>query len=329
MFRSSRTLLTIHNLGYQGSFPAAVVERLGLGPWAGMLDRAERAGGRLNFLRTGALHADVVSTVSPTYAREIRTEEHGRGMADLLRGRSATLVGILNGIDDAEWDPARDPWIPHPYSRQRPEGKRDDKLHLLAELGLARDASAPLACIVSRLVQQKGFDLCFDVLPQALALTDMQLAVLGTGEPRYESFFAELERRFPGRVCFYRGFSDELAHLMEAGGDMLLMPSRYEPCGLSQMFSQRYGTIPIVRRTGGLADSVEPFDPASGSGTGFVFDEFDPEALRAALGLALRTWRQPLAWRRLMHAAMQRDFSWRTRASHYLDLYGWLTAGRA
>jgi starch synthase len=324
MFHHSRTILTIHNIGYQGVFPAEEVRELGLAEWAHQLDQDDLAAGRFNFLRCGIIYADLVTTVSPTYAQEIQTEHYGMGVEDLLRARRHRLVGILNGVDYAEWSPEKDRFIPHRYSRQRPAGKRKNKRYLLEQLGLPNGDRAPLFGIVSRLVHQKGFDLCAPVLPELLATRDVRLIALGSGEARYEEFFTWLQRRFPGKVVYHRGYHEELAHLIEAGADLFLMPSRYEPCGLNQMFSLRYGTIPVVRRTGGLADSVAGYDPQTGEGTGFVFDHFTPEGLHWAVEAALGTYRDKEAWRRLVSNAMAENYSWERQAERYVELYGWL-----
>jgi len=324
LLRPAKTVLTIHNIGFQGVFPFGTVEALGLAPWAHLFDQEDARAGRVNFLRTGLIYADVVTTVSPTYAREIQTPEYGMGLEDLLRARSGTLVGILNGVDYDEWSPEQDRLIPHRYSLDQPDGKRDNKRFLLEQLGLPVDGETPLIGVVSRLTSQKGFDLCADVLPGLLASTPVRLAVLGTGEAVYEQLFAGLQRRYPRQVAFYRGYSNELAHLIEAGADLFLMPSRYEPCGLNQMFSLRYGTIPVVRRTGGLADSVQLFDEHSGEGTGVVFDSFDAAGLGWALRYALSIYARPELWRKLMANAMAQDFSWERQTASYLQLYSWL-----
>jgi starch synthase len=324
LFARSRTILTIHNIGYQGVFPATALDQLGLSGVSPAPDDEELRAGRFGFLRTGLEQADTITTVSPTYAREIQTPEYGMGLEKLLQKRSGELVGILNGVDYGEWSPERDRWIPHRYSRNRLAGKAKNKAYLLRALELDPEPQAPLLGIVSRLVQQKGFELCVPVLPALLETTDLRLVVLGLGEPAYEKFFEGLQRRHPRRARFTRGHDEELAHLIEAGADLFLMPSRYEPCGLNQMFSLRYGTIPVVRRTGGLADSVEPYEPATGGGTGFVFGPFKPEPLRAELERALETHRDRSAWSRLVANAMARDFSWKTQARRYVELYAGL-----
>ncbi len=324
LFSDTRTLLTIHNIGYQGIAPARAIQDLGLAEWAHLLDPEDLRLGRVNLLRTGLVYADLVTTVSPTYAREIQTPEYGMGLDGLLRARSGTLVGILNGVDYEVWSPERDAYLPERYSADRLEGKAANKRHLLSELGLGPANGAPLAGIVSRFAPQKGLELCVPVLPELLRTTDLRFVAVGTGEAQSEAFFARLEREFPGRAVYYRGYSDELAHLVEAGADLFLMPSRYEPCGLNQMFSLRYGTIPVVRRTGGLADTVEPYERTTGRGTGFVFEHYAADGLRWAMGQALDTYRDRAAWIRLMRNAMSRDFSWDTQARRYVEAYAWL-----
>jgi starch synthase len=325
LFRKTRTVVAIHNIGYQGLFPAEVIADLGLSEWRHLFDQEDLAAGRVSFLKTGLIYADLVTTVSPTYAREIQTDGYGMGLAALLRARAESLIGILNGVDYDEWSPEKDRFIPHRFSRKRLAGKKKNKRYLLESLGLGKDAEPPLVGVVSRLVEQKGFDLCVPLLPEVLATSDLRMSVLGSGERKYEEFFTWLQDRFPQRVVFYRGHNNELAHLIEAGADMLLMPSRYEPCGLNQMFSLRYGTIPIVRKTGGLADSVRAFDPETGEGTGFVFDHFSPEGLRWALELALSTFRDRPAWKQLVANAMAQNHSWENQADRYVEVYSRLT----
>jgi starch synthase len=319
LFHPTRTLLTIHNIGYQGMTDASFVGESGMGEHADGFDGGELAAGRVNLLRTGILHADAVSTVSPTHADEIRTPEYGMGLDGLLRQRG--VAGILNGVDYAVWSPDRDPLIPFRYGPDDLGGKLENKKHLLGTTELDLDPSAPLAGIVSRLVAQKGFELAHDALPLELANGDLRLVVLGTGEARYEAFFTRLAETFRGRVWYYRGYHEELAHRIEAACDLFLMPSRYEPCGSNQMFSMRYGTLPVVRRTGGLADTVEPADPATGSGTGFVFEHFTAEGFLWALRLGLRAYRDRALWSVLVRNAMSRDFSWDRQATRYAELY--------
>jgi starch synthase len=321
LFAQTRTLLTIHNIGYQGLFPAATATELGLDATPGLLDAGELAKGNVNWLRQGLLLADAISTVSPTYAQEICTPQGGYGLDDTLRARTQPAIGILNGVDYDDWNPEVDRLLSHHYSADQLEGKRKLKAELQERFGLQRDGGAPLAGIVSRLTAQKGFDLLFDTLPGILDSQPLQMAILGTGEPRYVSFFADLVRRFPGRVAFHTGYHEELAHLIEAGSDMFVMPSLYEPCGLNQMYSLKYGTVPIVRRTGGLADSVQMWDPQSGQGTGVVFNDFDAPAMRWALGAALDLYADRESWSRIMRNGMRKDFSWRSQGREYERLY--------
>ena len=327
LFARSKTALTIHNIGYQGIFPVSSVPAVGLGEHAEKLHLEDLDHGIINFLKSGILYADVVTTVSPTHSDEIRTPEYGMGLDGLLRKRSSSVLGILNGIDPEEWSPERDPLIPIQYSADDLEGKAFCKLALMGDLGLEHDPEVPALGIVTRLVKQKGIDLLRQVLPSFVDSVDCRLAVLGSGEKAYEEFFAALQRRFPDRVCFYRGYNNELAHRIEAGCDLFLMPSLYEPCGLNQMYSLAYGTPPVVRKTGGLADAVQLFDRGSGEGNGFVFDSATADALGWALGYALEVWRDRPAWDRLVQNGMRRDFSWEKQAGLYVELYRRL-AGR-
>ena len=321
LFAATRSVLTIHNLGYQGILPGAAAGELGLGDAVRELDAAELAGGRINLLRQGIRDADAVSTVSPTYAREICTPGQGMQLDDTLAARGAPVTGILNGVDYEQWDPATDRLIPHRYSARALTGKVRMRAALAARLGL-KPGAAPLIGMVTRLAWQKGIELLFDVLPEALSANQLTLAVLGDGDPGYEDFFTALARDHPGRAAFVRGYDEQLAHWIEAGSDAFLMPSLYEPCGLNQMYSLRYGTVPIVRRTGGLADSVERFDAARGAGNGIVFDEATPAAVRAALEEAATLFANPRDWRRAIANGMAVDHSWEGRFSRYVDLYG-------
>ncbi len=327
LFHGTRTVLTIHNIGYQGRFSAEVVPSLELSDHRHLLYQEDLERGELNFLKTGLLYADVLTTVSETYAREIQGEELGMGLHELLRRRSDHLVGIVNGVDYAAWDPERDRLLPHHYSARDLSGKRRVKQALLERLGLPLDAGVPVFGIVSRMTGQKGFELLPDILAVLLQAEDLRLVVLGSGEERYERYFDWLGRTFPTKCAFRNGYDEELAHWIEAGSDAFVMPSRYEPCGLNQMYSLRYGTVPIVRRTGGLADTVQDYDPASGRGTGFVFDAFTADALYHALRRCLETWRDRAAWERLMRSGMAQDFSWERQGRHYVALYERLKSG--
>ena len=321
-FAATRTVLTIHNIGYQGIFSAADVADLALPPAETyLLHQDDLAAGRINALRHGILYADAITTVSPTHAREICTPEYGMGLEADLRARGAALSGILNGVDYDEWDPRRDRFLPVHYDPQRLAGKAELKRLFLARSRLTTSPEVPLAGIVSRLAAQKGIELMFEALPQVLAARPLAVAALGSGEAQYEQFFAGLVRAFPGRVSFEAGYDEAQSHWIEAASDLFLMPSRYEPCGLNQMYSLRYGTVPVVRRTGGLADSVEHYDAASGRGTGVVFNDFDGPALRWALDTALDLHAQPPQWAQLQRNGMSQDFSWERRTGEYLAIY--------
>jgi starch synthase len=321
LFDATRCVLTVHNMGYQGLVSSQVLDDLGLSHHGFWLDAADSLAGRFNFLKTGLLHADAITAVSRTYAHEIQTPELGVGLDWLTRARSSRLAGIVNGVDYGTWNPETDPHIPHHYSAADLAGKRAMKRALLSAIGMDEETEAPIVGIVSRLTAQKGFDLCFDVLPEALAHRDLRLVVLGSGEDRYQDFFQWLPWRFPGKAWYYKGYNEELAHWIEAGADLFLMPSRYEPCGLNQMYSLRYGTIPVVRAVGGLADTVREFDPITREGNGFTFERFDAHEMVQTLRRALAFHRQPELWRTLQRNGMQHDFSWRASADGYDALY--------
>ncbi|MDX1500449.1 MAG: glycogen synthase GlgA [Woeseiaceae bacterium] len=321
LFAKTKSVLTIHNIGYQGMFPAWALDQLYLRGAEQHLHQDDLKAGVINFLKTGILYADLITTVSPTYAREILGDEYGMGLNHLLRGRADALVGILNGVDYSEWDPATDPLIPMNYTADDLRGKVECKRELMRELGLRLEGNAPVIGLVSRLVGQKGIDLIEEVVPALLARRNFALAVLGSGAARYEQFFEWLQGQFRDRVCYYRGYNNELAHWIEAGADMFLMPSRYEPCGLNQMYSLRYGTVPIVRETGGLADSVAQIDPATGTGTGILFRDYDANGLAWALDTALGLYRNRALWLRIMANGMAMDFSWARQGARYIELF--------
>ena len=320
-FGKTKTLLTIHNIAHQGAFSAHALADTGLADSAHLFHQEQLHAGVVNLLLTGILYADGVNTVSPTYAREIQGPELGMGLDPFLRARSSSVVGILNGIDPGEWSPETDDKLPHRYSRRDLEGKERNKKALLESLGLPYSTRVPVCGVVCRLSAQKGIDLILEAMPGFLARGLCQLVVLGSGSSNYEGALAALERRFPRHVCFYRGFSDTLAHRIEAGADLFLMPSRFEPCGLNQMYSLAYGTPPIVRKTGGLADSVSHFDRRTGRGNGFVFDHYSADGLRWALAEALRVWPDRESWRRLQDNGMREDFSWSRRIGTYEAVY--------
>ena len=326
LFRRTRTLLTIHNVGYQGTCGAGAASEVGLDSSKDLLWQDDLARGRFGFLKTGIVHADALSTVSLTHAREMQTDEGGMGLGSLLRARRGSFLGIVNGIDAKDWDPETDRKIPAAFSASDLSGKATCRSHLLSSLGLSPAGHGPVLGVVSRLTAQKGFEVAFDAIPAAILHHDARLVALGTGERHYTEFFHALARRFPGRVHYTEGYDDALAHRIEAGVDLFLMPSRFEPCGLNQMYSLRYGTPPLVHRTGGLADTVKPFDARSGSGTGFVFEVFDAAGFSWALEQALSTWRDPGAWRRLQANGMAEDWSWERQIGKYVALYELLSS---
>jgi starch synthase len=323
LFSETRSLMSIHNIAYQGVFSAAQRADTGLGAATAMLDAVELAAGRINPLREGIAHADHVSTVSPTYALEIQTPAYGYGLEGLLQRRAGSLSGILNGVDYEEWNPESDRFLPQHFNARTLATKLALKQEFLQRTGLATPARSrsPLLGMVSRLTSQKGFDLVMEALPKLLAQHDFFCAVLGSGDAQYEEFFTELAHAHPTRVTFHRGYSEETAHWIEAASDAFLMPSQYEPCGLNQMYSLRYGTIPIVRRTGGLADSVVHFDPSTRQGTGVMFNDYDEGAVTWAVETALSWYGNKPLWQQLVQNAMAQDFSWERRVGDYVTLY--------
>jgi starch synthase len=321
------TIITIHNMGYQGSFGASAVAGLGLEGTEGMLHQEHLRAGRVNFLESAVLHASFVTTVSPTYAHEIQTQEGGFFLDGLLRIRTSTVAGILNGIDTLEWNPRTDRLIPYRYSERSLWRKEWDKRALLEHVGLTHTPGVPVVGIITRLVEQKGIDLMPDPLGHFLDTWDLRVVALGSGHRRYEDMFRSLADRYPGKLAFVNGYDVALSHRIEAGSDIFLMPSLYEPCGLNQMYSLAYGTAPVVRRVGGLADTVAHFDPATGTGTGFVFDHYTVDGLGWALGQALTLHTDRRSWQILQRNAMAEDNSWERRAGEYEALYRRLAAG--
>lgn len=322
VFAGTKSVLTIHNIGYQGGFGADDAGDLDLGSDLYLLHQEDLKAGRVNALKQGILLADAVTTVSPTYAREITTPRYGLGMETALAARGHAVHGILNGVDYEEWDPRRDRYLPIHFSAAELPKKAELRRNFLLRQNLRPvQGRVPLFGIVSRLTPQKGFDLLMETLPALLQKHDVRLAVVGSGDARYETFFRGLAERHRGHAMFFGGYDEALAHWIEAASDVFLMPSQYEPCGLNQMYSLRYGTIPVVRRTGGLADSVVHFDPATGAGTGIVFNDFDTAAMNWALDTALQWFAQPALWEKIVQNAMRQDFSWETQANEYLKLF--------
>ena len=321
LFSSTRSVFTIHNLGYQGVFGSQILSDLSLGEFEYLLHQDHLRQGRISFMEHALIYADAITTVSPTYAREIQTPEHGAGLEGLLRVRSDHLVGILNGIDLNTWNPRTDQFLRAQYSERTLDDKQINKRYLLESRGLDPANESPLMGVVTRLTSQKGVELMIRPLARLLAEERATFIALGSGERRFEDALQWLASTFPGRASFHRGYDEPLAHLIEGGADAFLMPSLYEPSGLNQMYSLAYGTAPIVRHTGGLADTVSHYDPATGQGTGFLFDHYSEDALMWAMEQALRTFPDKDAWRRMQLNGMAEDNSWERRAGEYDDLY--------
>jgi starch synthase len=319
----AKTVMTIHNLAFQGIFPPELTTTLGLPAESFRMEGVEYYG-NLSFLKAGLYYADHITTVSPTYAREIQSEPLGFGMQGLLAHRRDRLTGILNGIDTADWDPSTDRRIALTYTAASLDRKAANKRALQERLGLDIDPEIPLLGAVSRITHQKGLDLVLETAPRLLALP-AQIVLLGSGDAAMEQGFTRLARDYPGKVAAVIGFDEELSHLVEAAADIFLMPSRFEPCGLNQMYSQRYGTPPVVHATGGLADTVVDTTPDSlrdGTATGFVFRDMAAPAFLDCTLRAVRLYREdPRAWRQIQVNGMGRDFSWGKSAAAYLDLY--------
>lgn len=317
-YENTSVLFTIHNIGYQGLFPPEIMPRISISKKLFNIDGLEYYG-KINLLKGGIIFSDFVSTVSQKYAQEIQTDEFGHGLEGVLRSRADHLTGILNGVDYEDWNPATDKLIPANYTPQDMQGKETCKKTLLESMG-GHDPvlDRPLLGIVSRFVSQKGFDLIAQVADE-LMREDVYVAALGTGEPEYEELFRGLARKYPQKFLVKVAYDNALAHQIEAGSDMFLMPSRYEPCGLNQIYSMKYGTVPVVRATGGLDDTVQPFD--GDKGTGFRFRQYSAVALLACLQRAIATFRDKEAWSRLQQNCMQEDFSWAQSARKYADLY--------
>ncbi|MGE5528103.1 MAG: glycogen synthase [Patescibacteria group bacterium] len=322
------TVFTIHNLAYQGVFGHRVLEIAGLARYEFDVPPGLGLDHQVNFMGRGLYYADHVNAVSPTYAREILTPEYGEGFDWLLRDRRDRLHGILNGVDYEVLNPATDPHIAAHYDVNDPGPKRADKEALQAEAGLARTPDAPLVGMISRLSDQKGFDLLGQVAEAVLTHLDLQLVILGTGDERYHQLFTSLHERFPAKTAVFLTFNTPLAQRIYAGSDLFLMPSRFEPCGLGQLIALRYGSVPIVRRTGGLADTVSEYRPDLGTGNGFTFGPYDGMAMYTAIVRAVSNYAHRDAWRALVARCMSMDFSWRASAQKYEDLYHRALASR-
>jgi starch synthase len=311
--------LTIHNLAYQGLFPAEKYGLMNLS-WEYFSVYGVEFYGKMSCLKTGLVYADVITTVSPRYAREITTEELGCGLDGLLRQRNSTLVGILNGVDYEEWNPAADPFLPHAYSAHDLSGKQANKLALQAEFGLPVDAGVPLFGSVGRLAEQKGVDVMLGALEEMLS-ADLQFVLIGNGAPRFEKACRELARRFPLQVGVRIGFDEGLSHRIEAGADFFLMPSRFEPCGLNQMYGLRYGTIPIVHTTGGLDDTVIDLREDPEKADGIKFNEYSASALAKGITKALVLFQEPALLTHFQQNGMGVDFSWDRTVGEYIKVY--------
>jgi starch synthase len=318
-YQHIRTLFTIHNMAYQGLFPKYVLPMTGLG-WEEYKQEKLEFYYQVNYLKAGLVYSDAISTVSPTYAAEIMTDEFGQGLQGVLNIRAKDLHGILNGIDYDEWNPATDKEIPAQYTVKNHDRKTESKTKLLKDMKLEFNTQTPVIGLVSRLTDQKGLDLISEIIEPFLAM-DVQLVVLGTGDVRYHEMFEMLQQRFPRKLAVNLKYDHRLAKLIYAGSDMFLMPSRFEPCGLGQMIAMKYGSIPLVRKTGGLSDTVENLSPEGKKGTGFVFENYRSEDLLFIIRRAIEAFRQPKIWKELVQRAMTKDFSWDASARQYLELY--------
>jgi starch synthase len=319
-FSSAKTLLTIHNLAFHGLFDQSLLSRLGLPAWLHRTEEGLEFYGQASALKGGIVFSDAVSTVSPRYSKEIQTQEFGEGLDGLLRSRATDLFGIINGVDYDEWNPETDPYTVRHYSRTDLSGKTDCKLDLLRTFGLPEDPVRPLIGCISRLSEQKGIDLILESADRILDRNAV-FVLLGSGADIYEKGFQELRDRRPGQVGVYLGFSDELAHKIEAGCDLYLMPSRFEPCGLNQMYSLRYGTVPVVRAVGGLDDTIQNFDRATRQGNGFKFYGYNSDQLLEKVHEALSVFSDRPVWQEMVVNCMSADCSWDRSAKQYAELY--------
>lgn len=317
----SVSVLTIHNMGYQGIYPAENYNYTGLG-WENFTSEIFEDHSRINLLKGGIYFADMVTTVSPTYASEVLNSELSYGMGQFLYKKGSKFKGILNGVDYGQWDPSVDKIIPVNYSPENIKGKKKCRTELKKRLSLDDSSNIPVIGIVSRFAHQKGLDVLTQTIEAVLSSMVVQFAVLGSGDTELEKYFLELQARMPGRIGTFIGYNNELAHLIEAGSDFFIMPSRYEPCGLNQIYSLRYGTLPIVRNTGGLSDTVIQYDEKTGEGTGFKFDYLSPNAIHDTIGWAVSTYfDRPGHMKKMMKTAMLQNFGWESSAHDYVLMY--------
>lgn len=320
-YSRTRSVFTIHNMGYQGQFAATSFAKLGLPDDLFYATGPFEYWGKVNFMKSAIAYATLLSTVSPRYAIEIQSDnEYGCGLEGVLHARARDLFGIINGVDYSDWSPEHDKYIPYRFSPANLTAKKRNKVELIGRLNLPYREKSPLIGMITRLVDQKGFDIIAKAATDLFSL-DLQMAVLGTGDQKYHRLLTDLEKKYPDKLKIYLKYDNEMAHWIEAGADMFLMPSRYEPCGLNQLYSLRYGTVPIVRATGGLADTIIDVSPDNFSGTGLVFEKYDAASLLSAVKRALAIFSRKKLWRKVMKEAMGQDFSWQSSAQKYSEMY--------
>ena len=319
-FKKTKTVFTIHNLAYQGIFPQESFKKTGLPNEIFNLHGVEFYG-KFNFMKAGIVYSDIITTVSEKYAQEICTkEEYGCGLEKLLEKRKKDLYGVLNGVDYSIWDPSVDSLIPVKYDFSTIDKKVENKKALTKKFGLNFDDKIPVIGMISRLADQKGFELIEQSIKELKKL-NIQIVILGTGEKKYHELLQELQKKYPDNIAIQLSYNDQIAHLIEAGSDMLLMPSKYEPCGLNQIYSLRYGTVPIVRATGGLDDTIEQFDPETGKGTGFKFAKYNDVDMLKGIKKAIKLYENKKLWSKLIKNGMSKNFSWEVSAKKYISLY--------
>ncbi len=318
-FKKTASVFTVHNVAFQGEFPPEAIALTGLN-WDYLKPKGLSFKGKFNFLKGGLLFSDVISTVSSSYRRELMTRKHGFGMENILKDRRKDLFAIRNGIDYENWDPERDPYIEKNYTFSGIKSKKINKQDLVEEAGLNISPNTPLLGLISHFAEHKGFDILLEAIDELIAM-EVGLIVMGRGGEEYEKRLAEAKRKHPDRIVVKLGFSPGFTHKIVAGSDIILIPSRYEPCGLNQLYGFRYGTVPVVRAIGGLKETVEPFDKKSLRGNGFVFKEYSPEALLGAIREAVGSYRKPRLWKKIVKAGFRQNFSWTSSAKRYIRLY--------